>query len=216
MKKLAQKGASQLTNAELLAIIIGSGSTKRTALDLAKYLLGTVDQDLDKLGRSTITQLKKTKGIGNAKAISILAALELGRRKQFASNEAPVQIQSSEDAYHWLLQELSNLQHEEFWVILLNAGHKVIRKIQVSSGGINKTVVDPRILFREAITEGAASIILAHNHPSGRLQPSQADINLTKKLYEAGKLVDILVLDHLIISKSGYMSFSDSGLMIVD
>ena len=215
-EKLIQHGKLTLSDAELLAIIIGSGTQHSNAVDLAKELLFSFSQNLEHLGKANIAQLKKTKGIGDAKAISIIAAMELGRRSSNYKTEANPVIQCSEDAFKELAPVLADLSYEEFWILLLNSGNRVIKKKKISMGGINKTIVDVRIVFQIALEEKAPNIILGHNHPSGTLKPSNADLGLTKKMIEGGKLLDIKILDHLIVSNTGYLSFSDSGLMNSD
>lgn len=212
-EKLMLKGQHSLTDAELLAILLGSGSRHETAVDLAKHILAGSGNDLRELGKRTLGELQKFKGVGEAKAITILAAMELGRRRQLTSiRDRPV-IRSSRDSYDLIAPTIADLPHEEFWIILINQSNKVLERRQVSSGGISATIVDPKLLFRHALEGRACGIILCHNHPSGSLQPSGADVKLTKHLVEAGKLLEIQVLDHLIISERGYYSFCDEGLM---
>lgn len=194
-----------------MAILIGSGTPQTSAVDLCDQILGYVNQDLIQLGKLSTKDLMRFKGIGEAKAISIVASLELGRRRQAENHPKVNIIKSSKDIYHLLLSDLSDLITEEFWVVFLNHRNKIIGKEQISSGGLTATVVDIRILFKHAIERLATSIILAHNHPSGTLKPSQADILLTRKIREAGKLLDVQLLDHLIIADSGYYSFADEG-----
>lgn len=210
-EKLMLRGKQQLSDAELLAIIIGSGTPKVTAVDLCKEILNFTNNDLVELGKLTIKDLMKFKGIGEAKAISIVSALELGRRRQAENVQNIEKITCSSDAYRILLNQLVDLSYEEFWIIYLNRKNKIIGKEKVSSGGITGTVVDNRIIFKNALDRLATSIVLAHNHPSGNLTPSVEDIKLTQKLKEGGKLLDILILDHIIISHNGYYSFADDG-----
>lgn len=205
------KGKASLSNHELLAILIGSGTPKVSAVELCAEIFNYVHDDLVQLGKLNITDLMRFKGIGEAKAISIVASMELGRRRQ-ASNQAKASVvKSSKDIYHLLLADLSDLITEEFWVVFLNHRNKIIGKQKISAGGLTATVVDIRILFKHAIERLATSIILAHNHPSGTLKPSQADIQLTNKIKEAGKVLDVQLLDHLIIADTGYYSFADEG-----
>lgn len=212
-EKLLSKGRRHLSNAELIAILLGSGSREETAVSLAKRVLQSVENDLDRLGKQSIAELMKFKGIGEAKAISIAAATELGRRRQSTDiKEKPV-IKSSKDAADILAPMLMDLPHEEFWVLFLNNSNRVIGKEQLSSGGTNKTIVDTKIVFRKAIESLASAVIFFHNHPSGNRKPSQADLDLTKKLSAGGKLLEISVLDHLIIAGNDYYSFADEGLM---
>lgn len=210
-EKLLQKGRQQLSKAELLAILIGSGSAEESALHLAQRILKAVDENLHELGKCTIAELMQFKGIGAAKAVTIAAALELGRRRELSDVRNRPQVRSSRDGFNAIAPLLMDLPHEEFWMLLLNRANRVLSRVQVSSGGMAGTVVDARIVFRKALEGKACSVILAHNHPSGNLHPSQADIDLTKKLKSAGQLLDITVLDHLIISERGYYSFADEG-----
>lgn len=213
-EKLMIKGKSNLSDAELIAILLGSGSREETAVGLAQRLLKEVDNNLHELGRKRISDLKKFKGIGEAKAISIIAALEIGRRRQLTTPIERPQIKGSSDAWNVIAPMIMDLNHEEFWILLLNRANRVISKERISSGGVAGTVVDAKIIFRRALEGGpASSIILAHNHPSGNLKPSQADIDITKKLRKAGESLDISVLDHLIISGNAYYSFADDGAL---
>jgi|APTNR8051073442_1049403.scaffolds.fasta_scaffold00323_17 DNA repair protein RadC len=212
-EKLLLRGRQNLTDAELLAIVLGSGSRSETAVGLAQRILAETGNNLNELGKRSIGELKKFKGVGEAKAISVIAALELGRRHQVSEVVAKPQISCSQNAYTAFSSVLSDLQHEEFWILLLNRSNRIIGKMQVSSGGISGTVVDAKILFRRAIEGNAVSIILGHNHPSGNTQPSQADLDLTKKLVRAGETLDIGVLDHLILGDKGYFSFADEAML---
>lgn len=212
-EKLMANGRQTLSNAELLAILIGSGSPKESAVKLAQRILDSVDNNLNELGKRSLAELMKFKGIGEAKAITIAAALEIGRRRQLsASLEKPI-IKSSRDAYLMVVPLISDLKHEEFWVLLLSKSNKIIGKEKLSVGGMDATVVDARIVFRKALEGSAAAIILCHNHPSGTLRPSPADVELTNKLKIAGDTIGIPVLDHLIIGDGGYYSFADEGMM---
>ena len=210
-EKMLLKGRSALSDAELVAILIGSGTGGISAVDLAKQILAQYQNDLNDLGRASIKELMKFKGIGEAKAITIAAALELGRRRQSSLVKVKPKITSSQDAYNCLHGPMEDLQHEVFKILLLNRNNRVTRIETISIGGVAGTVVDAKIIFKKAIEEQSSSIILAHNHPSGNLSPSQQDISLTKKLVAAGKTLDINILDHLIISESGYYSFLDEG-----
>lgn len=213
-EKLKLRGKSNLTDAELLAILIGSGSKSETAVGLCQRVLSSVDNNLNELGRKNIADLIKFKGIGEAKALSIVAAMEIGRRRQLVNPLERPQIQGSADARNLIAPLIMDLNHEEFWIILLNRANRVINKDKISSGGMAGTVVDAKIIFRRALENGPASaIILAHNHPSGNLKPSQADIAITKKLKLAGETLDINVLDHLIIAGQSYYSFADDGIL---
>ncbi len=212
-EKLLLKGRQNLTDAELLAIVLGSGSRNESAVALARRILSESDNNLNELGKRSISELQKFKGVGEAKAIAVVAALELGRRRQVADVSTKVQVTSSQQAYQAFASSLSDLPHEEFWILLLNRANRITGKVQISSGGISGTVVDAKILFRRAIEGNAVSVILGHNHPSGNTQPSQADIELTRKLVRAGQTLDIGVLDHLILGDRGYYSFADEGML---
>ncbi len=212
-EKLLTRGRSNLTDAELLAILLRSGSTDETAVGLAKRILANFNQDLGILGKSSINDLTQFKGVGEAKALTITAALELGKRRQLTEPKLLPQIRSSKDAYLNLATHLTDLPHEEFWILLLNRANRIIRKERISIGGVTGTVVDAKLVFRKALDALACAIILAHNHPSGQLQASQADLNLTKKLKQAGKALDIEVLDHLILTDDSYLSFADEGMI---
>ena len=212
-EKLLLKGKNALSNAELVAILINSGTSKISALDLSKIILNSVGDGLDKLAMLSAQELMDFKGIGEAKAIRIVSALELGRRYREKNVEKKPRIQSSLDAYQYLSTELSDLDHEQFWVLLLNRANDVITKIQISVGGVSGTIADPKIIFNKALQYKANSIILAHNHPSGNTNPSQADLKLTKQVTKAGEFLEIDVLDHLIIGRREYLSFADENLM---
>lgn len=206
------KGKAALSDAELIAILIGSGSADETAVDLSKRILQSLNNQLSELGKLSVKDLTKFKGIGEAKAISIIAALELGRRRKDSEPEKRIRITDSRSAFDVIYPHLSDLLHEEFWVIYLNRANAVIGKENISKGGISGTTVDPKVVFRMAVQIPASAIILAHNHPSGQLKPSQADHQLTRKLKEAGAALDIPVLDHLIIGERDYFSFVDEGV----
>ncbi len=212
-EKLSGQGRRALTDAELIAILIGSGSRDESAVELSKRILHHYGNDLNRLGKATIAELCKFKGVGEAKAISIIAALELGRRRGDTEEAVPELIKGSRDAYQVMKRHLIDLNHEEFWLILLSRASKVIAKELVSKGGLSGTVADPKIIFHMALQHQASAIILIHNHPSGNLKPSQLDIDLTKKIANAGRMLDINVLDHLIITDSSYFSFGDEGLL---
>ncbi|MCB9187188.1 MAG: DNA repair protein RadC [Flavobacteriales bacterium] len=211
-EKLLLKGKSTLSDAELIAILIGSGNTDETAVDLSKRILQSLNNSLTELGKLSVKDLMQFKGIGEAKAISIIAALELGRRRKDTEPEKRVRITDSRSAFEIVYPHLGDLNYEEFWVIFLNRANAVIGKQNVSKGGVSGTVVDPKVVFKMAVQFPASGIILAHNHPSGNLKPSQADHELTRKLKEAGKALDIPVLDHLIIGDRDYFSFVDEGV----
>lgn len=212
-EKLLLKGKAALTDAELVAILIGSGTRDLSAVDLSKIILQKANNNLNELAKVSIKDLMKIKGIGEAKAISIAAALELGRRRKESEVVRRPRISSSRDAYEQIQPYLLDLPHEEFWLLLLNRANEVIRPVQVSQGGVSGTVADPKIIFKLAIECLASAIILAHNHPSGNLKPSEADKDLTRRLTSAGKLLEIPILDHLIFTDAGYLSFADEGLM---
>lgn len=212
-EKLLRQGRKSLSDAELLAILLGSGSRTQTAVSLAQTILSDLQHDLQVLGRCTLIELKKFPGIGDAKAITILAALELGRRLQFSSFQERQQVKCSLDAYQIIAPMIADLDQEEFWIILLNRASKVLDRVRISQGGSAGTVVDAKVVFTKALALKAASVILCHNHPSGSLFPSQPDKSLTQKLVQAGKMIDIMVLDHLIISEQGYYSFADEGIL---
>lgn len=212
-EKLILKGRNALSDAELIAILIGSGNRKETAVQLSKKILSSINNDLNKLGKLTISDLTKFNGIGKAKAISIIAALELGRRRKDSESEKKETIKSSNDAYKIMLNVLSDLPHEEFWVVYLNRKNEVLKKENISKGGINGTVADVKIIFKHAIEQLASSIVLFHNHPSGSLTPSNEDIKLTKKIKDTGVLMDTPVIDHIIIGEKKYYSFADEGIL---
>lgn len=212
-EKLMFKGRSALSDAELIAILIGSGNTNETAVQLSKRILKSVNNNLNAVGKLTINDLTKFKGIGEAKAISIIAALELGRRRKEAEITKRETITTSNDVYQTFKPVLVDLPHEEFWVLLLNRSSAVLKKELISRGGVAGTVVDSKIIFKAAIENLASSVILCHNHPSGNIKPSEQDIQITKKLVEAGKLLEIPILDHVIVSEAGYYSFADEGMI---
>ena len=212
-EKLLLKGTSVLSDAELIAILLGSGTPTMSAVELAKRILQNVGNSLHDLAKLSVKDLTKVKGIGEAKAISIIPALELGRRRKDLEVEEKPRITASRDAYELLKAHLLDIPHEAFWIIMLIRANRVIKKHQVSLGGVSGTVAHPKIIFKVALEELASGIILAHNHPSGNLTASQADIDLTKKLKEAGKLLEIQVLDHLIVAGQKYFSFADEGML---
>jgi len=212
-EKMLQKGRAVLTDVELVAILIGSGTPSESAVDISKRILASVSNDLNKLGRLTIRDLMKFNGIGQARAIAISSAMELGRRRKESQTNAEAKITSSKDAFEILLPHLSDLNHEEFFALLLNRSNRFIEVVKISQGGVAGTVADTKIIFKAAIDRLASSVILAHNHPSGNRNPSQADLKLTKGLVEAGKLLEVSVLDHLIIADKSYFSLADEGLM---
>ncbi|WP_026902906.1 RadC family protein [Pedobacter glucosidilyticus] len=212
-EKLLAQGRRVLSDAELIAILIGSGSRSESAVDLSKRILNTYQNNLDALGKLSVQELSKFKGIGEAKAISIIAALELGRRRKEADVPELTSIYTPSDIFNVLESYFADLMHEEFWIILLNKRNAILNKILISKGGLAGTVADPKIIFKAALEHHAASIILAHNHPSGNLKPSSADIRLTKKIVDAGALLDISILDHVIFCDKKFFSFSDAGMI---
>lgn len=212
-EKLLLKGKNALSDAELIAILISSGNKNETAVELAKRILASVNNDLNQLAKLNLTDLMKFNGIGEAKAITIAAALELGRRRKESTEEKKIKIGSSKNAYEAINDVLSDLPHEEFWVLYLNRKNEVIKKENISKGGIVGTVADGKIIFKHAVNHLASAIILCHNHPSGNLKPSDADIKLTKKLKEIGQLMDTPVVDHIIIGNNNYFSFADENLL---
>jgi DNA repair protein RadC len=213
-EKLLLKGKKQLTDAELLAIILGSGNRDESALGLAKRILQAYAADLNELGRSSIRELtERFNGVGEAKAISIIAALELGQRRKLLSLQSRPLISSSKEAYLALAPLLMDLETEEFWILLLNQANRMIGREKISAGGLAITSVDSRVVFKKALECNATSIVLCHNHPSGNLRPSQADLDLTQRMRKAGEQLEILVQDHLIVSEAGYYSFADEGII---
>jgi len=212
-EKWMRSGRHHLSDAELLAILLGSGNRNESAVDLGRRILNGMNNDLDALGRASVQRLQQFPGIGQAKSITILAALELARRRKAVDLTTKPQIRSSQDAYQLLSINLEDLSHEEFWILLLNRANRVIGRECISTGGVSGTVVDAKIVFRKALEYQASSLILGHNHPSGNLAPSTADRQLTAKLIQAGKHLDIAVLDHLIVTNSSYYSFADEGDM---
>lgn len=210
-EKLIHNGRHHLTDAELLAILIGSGTKNHSALELARQILNASNNSLVDLGEKTLDEFQKTKGIGQAKAVTIAAALELGRRRQKQDILNNQTLINSKSAYGLLAPSIADLPHEEFWVILLNRRNMLLKYKKITQGGFSGTVVDVRQIFKWAILEKASSLVLAHNHPSGSLYPSEADKKVTTKLQKAGDLLDIKVVDHIIVTNRGYYSFSEKG-----
>lgn len=210
-EKMHLKGKQALSDAELLAILIGSGTVGESAVALAQRILASVDQNLHELGKRSLRELQRFKGVGQAKAITIAAALELGRRRQMSDLRERPRVGSSRDAFNAVAPLLTDLHHEEFWLLLLNRANEVFARERLSSGGMGGTVVDVKMVLKSALDARASALIAVHNHPSGNLQPSQADIDLTKKLQQAGAVLEIPLLDHLIVSERGYYSFADEG-----
>lgn len=211
-EKLMLKGKSALSDAELIAILIGSGSRNESAVGLSKRILASVDNNLNALGKLSLSQLMNFKGIGEAKAISIMAAMELGRRRRAEDAVELKKITSSKMIFELMQPIIGELPHEEFWVLYLNNSNKVLSKSQQGKGGITGTLVDTRLVFKTALELGATALILCHNHPSGTLTPSDADKQITRKLKAAGQNMDIQVLDHVIVVENGYYSFNDEGI----
>ncbi|MGF1554839.1 RadC family protein [Paucihalobacter sp.] len=212
-EKLRDKGKDILSDAELIAILIASGNKEESAVELSKRILASANHNLNTLGKLSLKQLMEFKGIGEAKAITIAAAMELGRRRRLEANLELTKINSSNSVFQLMQPILGELPHEEFWIIYLNNSNKVILKSQLSKGGITGTLVDVRLVLKTALEVGAVGLILAHNHPSGTLKPSNADKEITKKLKLASESLDIKVLDHLIITEKAYFSFADESLL---
>jgi len=212
-EKLLLKGASILSEAELLAILIGTGSHRKSAVQLARDLMNEAENNLHQLARLSVSQMMRCKGIGEAKAVTIVAALELGRRKRDTLAPERVQITSSQVAFDLICGELTDLPHEEFWILLLNRANRLLRKQRISAGGVAGTVADPKLIYQSALGALASGIIVAHNHPSGNLVASKEDIELTRKLAAAGRMLDIRMIDHLIVAGNKYYSFADHGAL---
>ena len=213
-EKLLQKGLYSLSDAELIAILLGSGSQKESAVELAQKILKKYHNNLNELGKANVEQLKNNfLGVGDVKAITIIAAMELGRRRTLQNAITEPVIQTVDDVYNLLYPLLCDLEHEEFWVLFLNQANKLKARINISKGGISKTLTDVRIIFKKALETGATAIILCHNHPSGNLNPGKEDIELTKRIIEAGKIMDIKILDHIIISDTDFFSFKNENML---
>ncbi len=212
-EKMLAKGKEALSNAELIAILIGSGNSKESAVDLSRRILHNNSDNLIELSRLSISDLTKYKGIGEAKAISIAAALELGRRRRFSEALDKPSIKNSQIAYEYFYAHLSDLDHEQFWIMLLNNANKVIKLEKIGIGGITGTTADPKKIFKAALENNATSIMLCHNHPSGNITPSNADKTITNNLIKAGHFLEIKILDHIIIGNDNYFSFADEGLL---
>jgi DNA repair protein RadC len=212
-EKLISKDISFLTDAELVSILIRSGNKKETAVELSKKILESVGFKLNGLGKLTINDLQKFKGIGEAKAISIVAALELGKRRKSEEVVEKQKISNSLDIYDFYKPKLGDLNHEEFWIMFLNQGHKIINDYKLSHGGISETAIDIRLILKNALERFSTTIVACHNHPSGNTRPSNEDIKITKKIKDACKLMDITLLDHIIVSDNSYYSFADEGTL---
>jgi DNA repair protein RadC len=213
-EKLVAKGKGALSDAELLAILIGSGNKFESAVDLSKRILTEAGNKLGSLGRLNVQDLVKYNGIGEAKAISIIAAMELSRRRVMEPATAKVKVQGSRDAFELFHPQMSEMQVEEFWMICLNRANTVLDRVLISRGGVSGTVADPKIIFKHAIQCLASAIILVHNHPSDNVQPSEADVKLTRRLVESGRLLEVAVLDHIIVGETSYYSFADEGQVL--
>lgn len=212
-EKMLKHGFAALSNAELIAILIGSGNRNESAVELSRRILSDFDNNIDKLSNTSVEALIQYNGMGQAKAINVLAALELGKRRQLLPKNQIKKITSSADVYNVMARYLEKLPHEEFWVLFLNRANNIIDKAFVSKGGISGTVVDVRVIIKQAIDKQVSSLILVHNHPSGNLNPSKADIDITRKISEAANFFELKVLDHIIISRNGFKSFADEGLI---
>jgi DNA repair protein RadC len=212
-EKLINKGKAALTDAELIAILLRSGSTRESAVDLAKRILKSASDNLIELSKLSLNELLAFPGIGEAKALSIIAALELGKRRRVAEVSEKHAISSSRDVFEYFQSAHADAPYEEFWILLLNRANKILKKVMISEGGVAGTVADPKRIFKVAIENNASAMVLCHNHPSGNLKPSEADIKLTKKLKEAGVLLEINIIDHIIICEERYFSFADEGLL---
>jgi DNA repair protein RadC len=212
-EKLLALGRKSLSDAELLAILLGTGNATENAVELSKRILGAYKHDLYEAGKASLNDLCRFNGIGEVKALSIIAALELGRRRREYPEPDNFKITCSRDLFNHLHTVFEDLNHEEFWVVILNKANMVKGKFMISKGGMGGTIADPKIIFTTALQQNAASLILAHNHPSGNLNPSQEDIHITRKLIEVGKLLEMPVLDHLIVTNSGYISLADEGII---
>ena len=212
-EKLLLKGKSALSDAELMAILLRSGDRNKSAVDLAKDILDTASNNLIELSKFRIEDFLKFKGIGEAKALSVISALELGRRRRVAEVLQKEKITSSKDVFNLFQSIMEDYKYESFWILLLNRANKIIKRIQVSDGGVSGTIADPKRIFKYSLENDASGIILCHNHPSGNIKPSEADIKLTKKIKEGGQLLDINVLDHIIIGEENYFSFADENML---
>lgn len=211
-EKLILKGRAALSDAELIAILIGSGTVSLSAVDVAKGILNSVGNNINQLARQGIKDLVKNKGIGQAKAITIMAALELGRRRTDLPQNQRRHIKSSSDIYDEMKPHLMDKSHEEFWIVMLNRANEVIKSVTISVGGLSGTTCDPKVVFKHALDNTASGIVLVHNHPSGQLKASQADIHITTQIKKAGQILDLPVLDHVIFTDKGFLSFVDEGI----
>jgi DNA repair protein RadC len=212
-EKLVAKGKSALSDAELIAVLIGSGNREESAVGLSKRILKSINGNINELAKLSVEKLTQFKGIGAAKALSIITALELGKRRQLEVALEKPKITSSKDVADAMQPIIGDLEHEEFWVLFLNNSNKVVAKSQICKGGLSATIVDIRLVFKRALELASVAIVVCHNHPSGKLQPSTADAQLTQKIKEAGVTLDIKLLDHLIITEKAYFSFADEGIL---
>lgn len=212
-EKLLLKGQQNLSNAELIAILISSGNREESAVDLSKRILNSTQNNLNYLAKLSVEELQRFKGVGEAKAIAIITALELGKRQFFEKSQMLPKITSSKDVFEIMGLNLASLKHEEFWILYLDNANKVLSKYQLSKGGLTSTLVDVRLVYKRALELSAVGMILCHNHPSGKIQPSNADIEITKQIREAGLTLNIKLLDHVIIAKKKYFSFADDGIL---
>jgi len=213
-EKVMANGIQFLSDSELLAILLGSGNRDMTVVELARQLLQNVNNNLHELGRQSVNDLMKTKGVGPAKAITILAAMELGRRRTGMHHIEKISVKSSRTVFDLFHPLLGDLEHEEFWLLMLNRANRVLGRYKVSQGGLAGTVIDTRIILKKALDNLATSIIVCHNHPSGNNQPSDADVKITEKLKKASEMLEIKLLDHVIIADKSYFSFADEGLIV--
>jgi len=213
-EKMLAKGASALSDAELLAILIGTGTREESALDISRKILKSVGNDLFSMGGITLKELVQFRGVGEAKAVVLLSALELGKRRRAGEFKKENRIRNSRDVYERFLEHMSNLKHEEFWVMSLSRAQQVIAMNKIGEGGLSSTIADPKKVFRIALENNAASIIVAHNHPSGNLQPSPEDNKLTNRLRENGTMMECPLIDHLVVTDNGYYSYADDGALL--
>ncbi len=213
-EKVIANGVQYLSDSELLAILLGSGTKNKSAVELAREILQRTGNNLHELGRLNISDLVKVKGVGPAKAISILAAMELGRRRTVMHHTEKIPVKSSGTVFNLFHPLLGDLEHEEFWLLMLNRANRVLGRFKVSQGGLSGTVIDTRIILKKALDHLASSIIVCHNHPSGNNQPSDADVKITEKLKKAAEMLEIKLLDHIIIADKSYFSFADEGLIV--
>lgn len=213
-EKLLHKGMASLSDAELLAILIGSGSRKESAVDLARKIMAGFNNNLNELGKAEVNELTgRFHGIGEAKAVTIVAAMELGRRRRLEESLEKPTIRSSTDAFNIMNPQIGDLPHEEFWILMLSRSNRLIHQYNLSKGGMTGTVIDVRMVMKRALETRASSLILVHNHPSGNIRPSDADIRITEKLRDAGKIMEVPVIDHIIVTDNSYFSFADENLL---